>query len=102
MLLPVFLCLDDADGQCSQAFIPCPLKQREKKMLHSASICQTSSTSQVTEAERSYTVGARSCLQPSRFANNLQTQAVLKPDEQWRGLSVAHRSSDVGDTPGTS
>lgn len=79
-------------------------RKRKKRLRLTYSICHTSraSTSQVTEAERRYTVGACSCLQPSRSANNLQTQAVLKPDEQWGDLSEAHRSSYVGDTPGTS
>lgn len=62
-----------------------------------------SSNQQLKPGDWSWTaIGAWSSFQPPCSAKKLQTQAVFKPDEQWGDLSVTHRSSDVGDAPGTS
>lgn len=107
-----FFCSAVLKIRCRQTLFPCPLafialqQKRADRLLSSAStICQTSGASQVTGAERPLLPPLCRCslmLQPSRSTEKLQTQAVFWADEQQGDLSVTHRSSGAGDTPGSS
>lgn len=109
---PSFFCSTVLKIHCRQTLFPCPLtfialqQKRVDRLLSSAStICQTSGASQVTEAERPLLPPLCRCslmLQPSCSTEKLQTQAVFWADEQQGDLSVTHRSSGAGDTPGSS